>query len=602
MLNRKLLFLVLACCLLAFVAIGCDDDDDDDNGGNGGNGGGVGAATLSGDAGSSYIQNADVAVLTVAGDVVATTTTDNTGGYTVSIPDDEDGPFLIRVQGTAGQSQLVTVGPDGTPVPEDFIGPWYSLVTADELLGDAPQANVTPLTTIAVWMLRAEAAKAGQIDEELVQDYGALVQNMAANAFMAGLETGGQSFASFDVYTSPALPKGDLSDEDASELVANRAAIALAKDVLSGVGTAAGVGSSNFAGNLAIFGLDLSDGLVDGQVEGFGDDNAAALNGLFTEAVALIPGNGTPTDPADVLTAISTSFADYTDSDIQTALTGLNQTLIAEANTFGATSPAFIVPVVAADSALVANPPAQMILILNPAVVEIPAGQTTSEATSTLNFVVLDGKGEDVTVDYLDKLSAAVVSNGGVSFLAGTETPEPVSGGAGYQVETLPFNTPVNGAPAEMGVDNTATVTVSILGTSLQGQTLDGEDLLVTFVQPTDTQLATAVESASLVVDDIDNISTMTIDLATTTEPVGQTVSGVATLTVDNGWFWTGTIDNVSKSLMGVAFVDGELFDVGYLVPDNVTGTTANVRIDLEDNNNITGLARTPVGGGGILP
>ncbi len=595
MVNRRLLFLVLTCCLLAFGAMGCDDDDDDNGTDGGGNGGGVGTTSLSGDAGGSFIQNAEVAVLTFDGDTVATTTTDNTGAYTVTIPDDQEGPFLLRVQGTAEQSQLVTVGPDGTDT-QPFIGPWYSLVTADDLIGDEPRVNVTPLTTIAVWMMRAEAAKAGQADEALIRDYGSLVENMSANVFLAGLETGGQFFAPFDIYASPALPKGDLTAVEASELVANRAASAIVKDLLSNLGTSVEIGSSAFAGNLAMFGLDLSDGMVDGQVEGFDSGNLPALESLYSEAMALIPGGDIATVPTAILTAIDFRFSAYTGSDIEEALTGLGATLDAEANALGvANPPAFIVPAATTESELVANPPAQMLLILNPAVVEIPAGQETSDATSILNFVVLDGKGQDVTDSYVGKLSASVISNGNVDFLEGAAAPEPITGGAGYSVETLPFNTEVDGAPASMGVDNTATVTVRILGTSLECLTMDNAQQVVTFVQPTTTPVATAINSASMEIDEVDNVSTLTIDLATTTEPAGQTATGVATLTVDNGWFWSGSIDNVSKSLMGLAFLDGEPFEVGYLSPDNVTDTTVNVRIDLENNTSIVGLASAPI-------
>ncbi len=585
MLNRRLWLTVLMCCLLAFGAAACDDDDDDD--GNGG--GGTPSASLSGDVAGSFIRNAEVALLGIDGRVIATTTTDENGRYGIDLPGDQQGPFLIRVRGVGPQSVLVSANANGTSASQPFVGPWYSALTNEAALGDTATANVTPLTTIAVWMLRAEAAKGGSIDEMLLQDYGPMVENMATNAFIAGLEFDDDEFIdAFDAFTSPALPRDDMTPAASGALVANRVAMAIARDVLSGVGaTTVEAGSSSFAGYLALFGLDLSDGVIDGEIEGFGQDTAAARDALVSEAGALVQ-NGMP----NLLDAIEDRFTSYTAGDIQAAIDNVGQTLTLEADLLGIdTPPAFTVPITAVGSALVANPPAQALLILAPAVIELEPGQAPEDitATSTLRFVVLDGKGMDVTGQYIDKVDVSVLSNAGVSFLPANPVLSPADAGVGYETVTNPF--------ADMTADNTATVSARVLGTSLQGLTADDGDVLITFVQPGATRLPTAIRTAiARIVDN--ETAELTINLGLTDEPAGQpadNVSGVATLTVNNGWFWRGTPDNVSKSLLGVPFVNGETFEVNYLAPDNVTDTTASFRIDLDDNPNIIGLAQDAI-------
>jgi len=582
--KRRFWMSILLCCLLMLGFAACNDDD---NGNGGSSRPSQPSALLSGEVAGSVVRNAQVSVLDMNGQVVVTGTIDDQGRYEVRLPGDRDGPFLIKAQGVQEQSSLLLITSDGTTTTETvepFVGPWYSILSNEDALDDEATANISPITTIAVWILRAEAAKSGRLDERLVQDYGRMAEEMSKNAFLAGLTTRNGALAEFDAFTDPALAQNDLSSEDANELVANRAAMTLAKNTLSGAGGLWQAGSAAMATNLALLGLDLSDGEVNGQIEGFDGQTQPNLDALLDEALAGVPGGSAEV----LLPAIEARFRAVDGGEIQAWLANMGAELEYEAvNVFGVSDPpAFQMPPMDEDAALVANPPAQMIISLNPAVIEIPAGQgeAPAGASSLVRFVVLDGKGNDVTGSYLERLRASALSNNDQQYLSRDAAPGPAVDMPGYQFQTLPF--------VGLTADNTVEVTVRVLGTSLQGQTLDDDEPLITFVQPTGARLFTAIESAE--VEALGGQARrLTMNLGVTGEPasLAAEMSGRVTLSVDNGWLFVGQPDNMSKVLLGQPFQDGAL-EFNYQAPVNAPDTTANFRIDLENNENITGLAQ----------
>lgn len=588
MLNRRLWLTMLMCCLLALGAAACDDDDDD----NGGPGNGEGDAALGGDVVSSIIRNANVAILDAQGEEVATTTTDENGGYFVTIPGDAEGPFALRVTG-GQQSRLVRLTPDGNggvvfeEVP--FEGPWYSIIAEDDLLGDDPRLNVTPLTTIAYWAMRAEAAKAGDgtISETLVLDYGDLVEEATKNAFIAGLDTEEGTLGAFSAFNGPLLADDNLGTGEASRqaLVSQRMALAIVTGMLtSGEGDEqVDEGSAEYSELLATLGLDLSDGEIDGQVEGFTEEQR--LTSLFEMAQI--------TNPDQKLATAEQLFTGVSGSDIQDFVDGLEDILAYESTEILGQDEAveLTIPQLTAESELLASPPAQMLALLQPAVIAVDdQGTVPFNSTSTINIIVLDLKGRDVSADFQDRINAAVVSNGNEPLLDGDL--EDATDGPGLEVETLDF--------AGLEPDNFATVTARLLGTSLEAGTIDDASYVITIAEPGDTPTPAAIASASI--DDVDN---ETKSLLVELTPLGDDVqadnlTATASLFVDNGWFWSGTPDNVSKSLLGQQITTGEPFDINFLAPDNVTSTFIDIRVDLETNRNITGLARQPANNGGL--
>ena len=272
---------LLSALLVSFTALlgACDSGGSSGGGsggddGGGGGGGGGGALSLSGAGVDGPLANGivtlyqiDTAVADYKGDVLGTGTTDERAQIDgIEKPAEADAPYLLEFTADADSRDLTACSDDdvsgtidvATECLAPVVGTLRTVVTADMLASDRP-VYATLLTTMAT-DLAISANGIGGSTADLLTALGAAAAQVKSTVGF-GLDSTTDIFT-----TAPILDEDSDTAAEQEQVAAYRSAVQALASVIYQMADA--VGGADPVAMLTAMTEDLSDGIIDGEVDG----------------------------------------------------------------------------------------------------------------------------------------------------------------------------------------------------------------------------------------------------------------------------------------------------------------------------------------------